>query len=104
MNLFGGCPAGTSVTLDTTRMHYMNLTLLASFHHTPRTIRKALEHVENGTVNASDFVTGSHSLEELPSLLRSMAEGNSFVKTRIVTRKKHEAGTTHSHTHSHAPS
>ena len=36
VNFFGGCPAGASITLDTTLIHYSNLTLLASFHHTPR--------------------------------------------------------------------
>ena len=46
VNFFGGCPSGTSITLDTTLIHYSNLTLLASFHHTPRTIRRALEFIE----------------------------------------------------------
>ena len=46
VNFFGGCPAGTTVTLDTTLIHYSDLTLLASFHHTPRTIRRALELIE----------------------------------------------------------
>ena len=48
VNFFGGCPSGTSITLDTTLIHYSNLTLLASFHHTPRTIRRALEFIEPG--------------------------------------------------------
>ena len=48
VNFFGGCPAGTTVTFDTTLIHYSNLTLLASFHHKPRTIRRALEFIEAG--------------------------------------------------------
>src|SRR5690242_19392586 len=32
VNFFGGCPAGTTVALDTSLIHYSNLTLLASFH------------------------------------------------------------------------
>ena len=48
VNFFGGCPSGTTITLDTTLIHYSNLTLLASFHHTPRTIRRALEFIEAG--------------------------------------------------------
>lgn len=83
VNFFGGCPATTTVTLDTTLLHYSNLTLLASFHHTPRTIRRALEFIEAGVIHSRDFVDGESSLTNLPSLLKSMASGNHAVKTLI---------------------
>jgi L-iditol 2-dehydrogenase len=83
VNFFGGCPGGTSVQLDTGLIHYSNLTLLASFHHTPRTIRRALELLEDGVVRSSDFVDGEAGLDELPALFHSMANGNRAVKTRI---------------------
>jgi L-iditol 2-dehydrogenase len=87
VNFFGGCPSGTSVTLDTTLIHYSNLTLLASFHHTPRTIRRALEFIEAGVIRAKDFVDGVCPLTRLPELFKSMAAGNHAVKTLI---KVHE--------------
>lgn len=83
VNFFGGCPAGTTVTLDTTLIHYSDLTLLASFHHTPRTIRRALEFIEAGVIRAEDFVNGECPLTELPQLLKSMTEGNRVVKTLV---------------------
>ncbi|HLX70210.1 MAG TPA: zinc-binding dehydrogenase [Verrucomicrobiae bacterium] len=83
VNFFGGCPAGTTVTLDTTLIHYSDLTLLASFHHTPRTIRRALEFIEAGVIRAEDFVNGECALSELPQLLKSMTEGNRVVKTLV---------------------
>jgi L-iditol 2-dehydrogenase len=83
VNFFGGCPAGTTVTFDTTLLHYSNLTLLASFHHKPRTIRRALEFVEAGVIHSRDFVNGESSLADLPALLKSMASGNRAVKTLI---------------------
>jgi len=83
VNFFGGCPAGSTVSLDTTCIHYSNLKLLASFHHTPRTIRRALEHIEAGLVRASDFVDGECSLSELPTLFQAMASGNHAVKTLV---------------------
>jgi len=83
VNFFGGCPAGTSVSLDTTLIHYSNLTLRASFHHTPRTIRRALEFIEAGVVRADDFVDGECALSDLPALFKSMAAGNRAVKTLI---------------------
>ena len=83
VNFFGGCPSGTTLTLDTTLIHYSNLTLLASFHHTPRTIRRALEFIEAGVIRAADFVDGECPLTKLPELFKSMAAGNHAVKTLI---------------------
>jgi L-iditol 2-dehydrogenase len=83
MNFFGGCPSGTSIMLDTTLIHYSNLTLLASFHHTPRTIRRALKFIEAGLICAADFVSGEWPLSRLPELFESMAAGNRAVKTLI---------------------
>ncbi len=86
VNFFGGCPAGTGITLDTTLIHYSNLTLLASFHHTPRTIRRALEFIEAGVIRAADFVDGECGLSQLPELLKSMTAGNRVVKTLVNVR------------------
>jgi L-iditol 2-dehydrogenase len=83
VNFFGGCPSGTTITLDTTLIHYSNLTLRASFHHTPRTIRRALEFIEAGVIRAADFVDGECPLTQLPELFKSMAAGNRVVKTLI---------------------
>lgn len=83
VNWFGGCPSGTSVPVDTTRMHYDALTLRASFHHTPRTIRRALDLIHAGVVTAQGFVDGRHPLSELPELFREMARGNRAVKTWV---------------------
>jgi L-iditol 2-dehydrogenase len=83
VNFFGGCPSGTTITLDTTLIHYSNLTLLASFHHTPRTIRRALEFIEAGVICAADFVDGECPLTQLPELFKSMAAGNRVIKTLI---------------------
>jgi L-iditol 2-dehydrogenase len=87
VNFFGGCPSGATITLDTTLIHYSNLTLLASFHHTPRTIRRALEFIEAGVVHSDDFVDGECPLSRLPELFKSMAAGNHAVKTLIKVRE-----------------
>ncbi|MCU0788263.1 MAG: alcohol dehydrogenase catalytic domain-containing protein [Verrucomicrobia bacterium] len=86
VNFFGGCPSGTFITLDTTLLHYSNLTLRASFHHTPRAIRRALEFIESGVIHSRDFVSGDCLLDELPDLFRSMSAGNRAVKTLIRVR------------------
>lgn len=83
VNFFGGCPSGATITLDTTLIHYSNLTLLASFHHTPRTIRRALAFIEAGVIRAADFVDGECPLTQLPELFQAMTSGNHAIKTRI---------------------
>ena len=83
VNFFGGCPSGTVVSMDTSLIHYSSLTLVASFHHTPGTVRRALELIEAGVVRSKDFVDGECSLSELPMLFRSMASGNRAVKTLV---------------------
>jgi L-iditol 2-dehydrogenase len=87
VNFFGGCSSGAKVSFDTELIHYSSLTLLASFHHTPRTIRRALEFIEAGVVRAKDFVDGECPLTQLPELFRSMAAGNSAIKTLIRVRE-----------------
>jgi L-iditol 2-dehydrogenase len=87
VNFFGGCPSGATITLDTTLIHYSDLTLLASFHHTPRTVRRALEFIEAGVIRAADFVDGECALSDLPELLKSMTTGNRAVKTFIRVRE-----------------
>lgn len=87
VNFFGGCPGGTMVALDTHTVHYSSLKLLASFHHTPRTFRRALELIEAGVVRARDFVDGEWPLTKLPELFKQMAAGNHAIKTLIRVRQ-----------------
>jgi L-iditol 2-dehydrogenase len=87
VNFFGGCPSGAKVSFETELIHYSNLTLLASFHHTPRTIRRALEFIESKVICAKDFVDGECALTDLPELFKSMAAGNRAIKTLIKVRE-----------------
>jgi L-iditol 2-dehydrogenase len=72
VNLFGGPPAGTSVSLDTNLIHYSDLTLKASFHHTPATARRAFELLASGRFRCQDFLTGAATIEELPEVFKRM--------------------------------
>lgn len=82
--LFGGCPANTEVPLDTRRMHYDELTLLSTFHHTPEAIRQSLQLLAEGTVQAAPLITRSAPLAELPDILRQMLSDQQAVKTAIL--------------------
>ncbi len=72
VNLFGGPPAGTTVALDTNLLHYSDLTLKASFHHTPATARAAFALLTSGSFRCETFLTGAASLTEVPGVFQRM--------------------------------
>lgn len=88
VNFFGGPPSGTTVALDTNRLHYGDITLRASFHHTPAACRAALALISGGKFKASGFITGSASLVDLPGLFSAMttrtAENRGGIKTVVL--------------------
>lgn len=86
VNLFGGCPHGAYVEFDPALLHYSEITLKATFHHTPRFIREALEAIARGDVRASDFVTGETPLTELPRVFEEMKRRNGELKTAVNPR------------------
>jgi L-iditol 2-dehydrogenase len=83
VNLFGGCPRGTKVEFETTAIHYSEITIKSSFHHTPRFIRLALVLIAGGRVGAKDFVTGEVPLTELPQVFEHMKNRNGQLKVAV---------------------
>jgi L-iditol 2-dehydrogenase len=85
INFFGGCPTGAKVALDTTLLHYGEITCKASFHHTPAHIRRSLELVADGKINATHLVNQEQPLSELPQVLHDLAHHrNNQIKTAII--------------------
>ncbi len=84
VNFFGGCPKDTQVCLDTSLLHYSELTLKASFHHTPRHIQRSLDIVTNGGIHVPDFVIDQAPLGDLLEVFRHMMSHNGHLKTAIL--------------------
>jgi L-iditol 2-dehydrogenase len=84
VNFFGGPPSGTRVELDTNLLHYSEITCKASFHHTPKAFRDALDIIESGGVTAAEFVPAEDSLGSLPKVLFELMEGSRTLKTAII--------------------
>jgi L-iditol 2-dehydrogenase len=84
VNFFGGCAAGTRVALDTNRLHYNDITLKASFHHTPATCRRAFDLVASGRFKCSEYITGRARLMELNSVFRKLMDRSYDIKTAII--------------------
>jgi len=84
VNLFGGCPAGSEISLDASLLHYSEITLRSSFHHTPAHICRALESIARGEIRAADFITDEAPLSGLAGVLREMMSRNGRLKTAIL--------------------
>src|SRR6202041_2663168 len=72
VNFFGGPPSGTRVQLDTNRLHYGDITLKASFHHTPGTARRAFDLITSGQFKCRETITGHAPLTDLDDVLRGL--------------------------------
>ena len=64
VNLFGGCAKGTRVQLNTERLHYSEITLKATFHHTPDTVRSAFALIAERKIKGADYITGEAPLSQ----------------------------------------
>jgi len=76
VNFFGGPPSGTKVQFDTNRLHYGDITLKASFHHTPATCRTAFELVTSGRFKCAEYITERVELDEVPAVFARMMDRN----------------------------
>ncbi len=84
VNFFGGCPSDTRISLDTSLLHYSEIRCLASFHHTPSHVRRALEVINAGYITARDFVKGEEPLANLLEVMRYLTSHNGHLKTAII--------------------
>lgn len=96
VNFFGGPPSGTRVELDTNRLHYNNIEMQATFHHTPASVRAAFALIASGRFKSAQYITGRAALADLPDIFSRMSkrgsargaargDGNCEIKTAIVT-------------------
>lgn len=81
--LFGGCKAGTSITVDTKLLHYSQLTIKGIFHTTPKHVERAFELIKRGEIVSEDFVNKAYPLEKIVEAIEAHAN-QEFVKSLIV--------------------
>lgn len=62
--LFGGCAGGTTVTYDTKRVHYDQITILSPFHFGTQAVRQAREWILSSFCDLSLLITSGRKLEE----------------------------------------
>jgi len=78
VHFFGGCKSGSTVTFDTTKMHYGDIKLMSVFHHTPKYFREALNLIASGKVEVEKLITDTLPLSELEHAMQEHIAGRAI--------------------------
>ncbi|MBO6087688.1 alcohol dehydrogenase catalytic domain-containing protein [bacterium] len=78
VHFFGGCKSGSTVTFDTTKMHYGDIKLMSVFHHTPKYFRMALDYIASGDVEVEKLITDTLPLEKIDWAMHQHIEGKAL--------------------------
>lgn len=78
VHFFGGCKSGSTVTFDTTRMHYGDIKMISVFHHTPQYFRQALELIASGQVDVEKLITSKVGLKDVQNALEKHIAGEAI--------------------------
>jgi L-iditol 2-dehydrogenase len=65
VNFFGGCAAGSTISLATQPLHYDEITLKGVFHHTPYYFSTALQLIAQRRIPVERLISGSFPLARL---------------------------------------
>jgi len=78
VHFFGGCKSGSTVTLDTGKMHYGDIKLISVFHHTPKYFRQALEILKSKDFEIEKLITDTLPLEKIEYAMQQHIEGKAI--------------------------
>jgi L-iditol 2-dehydrogenase len=73
--LFGGCKQGTTVTYDTYRIHYDEITLKGIFHFTPANVKQAFKILSSGAIDVKPLISGRYPLEKIREPFERLSRG-----------------------------
>ena len=72
INLFGGCPRDTTISVNTEQLHYSELTLKGVFHNTPEYVKAALLLIASGTIPFDLLISEHRPLQDLEQVFMDM--------------------------------
>lgn len=72
INLFGGCPRDTTITVNTEQLHYSELTLKGVFHNTPVYVREALSLLATREIPFELLISDHRPLKDLEQVFNNM--------------------------------
>jgi L-iditol 2-dehydrogenase len=88
VNLFGGCPRATKISVDTEPLHYSELTLKGVFHNTPFYVRQALDLIISRVLPLELMVNDRQPLENLGQVFEDMKQRKT-IKAAITPTQIH---------------
>lgn len=81
--LFGGTKSNSTLHVDSTLLHYSQITIKGVFHTTPLHVMTALELLKMGVISSEDFIQNEYKLEDLELAIREHELGK-VIKNCIV--------------------
>jgi L-iditol 2-dehydrogenase len=72
INLFGGCPKNTTISVNTEQLHYNELMLKGVFHNTPTYVREALSLLASRTIPFELLLSDRRPLQDLEKVFQDM--------------------------------
>jgi L-iditol 2-dehydrogenase len=84
VNWFAGPAKGSEVKIDPVAVHYSEISVKSTFHHTPRFMREALDAIARGEIRGADLITGHAPLADLPAVFEKMKDRSGQLKTAII--------------------
>ena len=82
VNLFGGLPKGSTVTLDTNIIHYKELFVHGAHGALPRHHNQAVELISSGRLDMKEFISHHYPLDEIATAFAT-AEGHSGMRVIV---------------------
>jgi L-iditol 2-dehydrogenase len=83
INLFGGCPKDTTISVNTDRLHYSELTLKGVFHNTPEYVRAALALLASKIVPFELLISDRRPLTDLAQTFEDM-KNRTVIKVAMI--------------------
>ncbi len=74
INLFGGCPKNTNISVSTEQLHYCELTLKGVFHNTPQYVRDSLAFIHQHPALMQLMLSDRRPLKALGSAFADMRD------------------------------
>ena len=83
VNLFGGCPRDTSITVNTEQLHYSELTIKGVFHNTPKYVREALALIASRKIPFELLISEQRPLKDLEQVFCEM-KARQVIKVAMI--------------------
>lgn len=75
---FGGCATGTVIPFEAGKIHYGNLTLKGSFHHTPKSVKQAFSLLSQRKIRFTPLISHRMPLSHTEKALQMMSRGEAL--------------------------